>query len=68
MIQVCSVCKEIYGEKDPYEDTRETHGYCPECFEIAMAELKSIPRQTAQLLRQRLPEPGAAITPNNGMA
>ena len=33
MIQVCSLCGAQYGQKPPYEDHRETHGYCPPCNE-----------------------------------
>ena len=40
MIQICCVCKEIYGEKEPYEDKEYTHGYCSECFKLEMAKLK----------------------------
>ena len=47
MIQVFSVCKTIYGEKEPLDDKRLTHGYCPECFEIAMAEIENNSNLTA---------------------
>ena len=40
MIQVCSVCKIVYGEKEPFEDKRLTHDYCPDCFKVVMAEIK----------------------------
>ncbi|KKL68347.1 hypothetical protein LCGC14_2125840, partial [marine sediment metagenome] len=33
MIQVCSLCGAQYGQKPPYADHRETHGYCPPCNE-----------------------------------
>jgi hypothetical protein len=32
VIQICSTCKRNYGEKEPFEDRRETHGYCKGCF------------------------------------
>jgi len=32
MIRVCCVCRKKYGEKEPLEDKRETHGYCDECL------------------------------------
>ncbi|MCL6542063.1 MAG: hypothetical protein K6T87_16020 [Roseiflexus sp.] len=48
MIQICSVCKEIYGEKEPYEDRSYTHGYCPVCFEKEMNKLKK------QMLEMRI--------------
>ena len=31
MIQICSTCKRNYGEKEPFEDRRETYGYCKDC-------------------------------------
>ena len=31
MIRVCQFCREIYGEKEPLEDKRETHGSCGLC-------------------------------------
>ena len=33
MIQVCSKCRVQYGQKPPYADHGETHGYCPPCCE-----------------------------------
>lgn len=31
MIQRCSWCQTVYGEKEPLDDNRETHGVCDEC-------------------------------------
>lgn len=47
MIQICSVCKIKYGEKEPFEDTRFTHGYCQECYAVVMAELDNYPANGA---------------------
>ena len=38
MIRRCCVCKVIYGEKEPFEDKSETHGYCDPCFDKATEE------------------------------
>ncbi len=32
MVRVCLSCFRKYGEKEPFEDRTETHGYCDECF------------------------------------
>jgi hypothetical protein len=29
---VCSWCKKFMGEKEPYDDSSETHGRCAECL------------------------------------
>jgi hypothetical protein len=39
MRQVCYNCKILYGIKEPLDDDSETHGLCPECFELEMAKL-----------------------------
>lgn len=39
MRQVCYNCKILYGVKEPLDDDSETHGLCPECFELEMAKL-----------------------------
>jgi len=65
MIQICSVCKIVYGEKEPYEDKRLTHGYCPDCFKVVMAEIKNTP-----LLRRSFNDgtvPGLATTPDTAL-
>lgn len=40
MIQICVYCKKKYGEKEPYDDKRITHGACPECGKKAKDELE----------------------------
>lgn len=30
---VCSWCKKLLGEKEPFEDQSETHAKCPECLQ-----------------------------------
>jgi len=41
MKQICCVCKTIYGEKEPYDDKRLTHGYCDTCFAMAIDEISN---------------------------
>ena len=41
MIRVCCRCLKIMGEKEPFEDKRETHGYCDECFKIELAAIQA---------------------------
>ncbi len=31
---ICAVCKILIREKEPLEDERESHSYCPECVKI----------------------------------
>lgn len=38
MIRVCCGCKTVLGEKPPLEDTRITHGLCPDCFQRELDE------------------------------
>ena len=38
MIGVCSWCGKTLGEKEPYEDTRITHGICAACKDLVLAE------------------------------
>lgn len=40
MRRVCYVCKIVFGLKEPLHDNSETHGLCPECFEVEMARLE----------------------------
>ena len=47
MLQICSVCKVVYGEKEPLDDQRLTHGYCLECYKAVMAEIDDTPNLTA---------------------
>lgn len=42
MRRICYNCGTLYGFKEPIEDDSETHGLCPECFEIEMLKLKSL--------------------------
>ncbi len=41
MIQVCSYCRKIYGEKEPYGDQSLTltHGICPDCYPGVMEKM-----------------------------
>jgi len=39
MIRICCDCKKYLGEKEPLEDERITHGYCPECLERTRQEV-----------------------------
>ena len=49
MIQVCYVCKQVYGEKEPLEDRQETHGVCPACWP---GELERINKAMAEYKRE----------------
>lgn len=31
MIRICCVCGYVIGEKEPFEDPSQTHGFCPPC-------------------------------------
>ncbi len=42
MIQVCSVCGTIYGEKAPLDDQSLTHGYCPPCLDAELKKLNEL--------------------------
>ncbi len=43
MLQVCYYkgCGIIYGEKEPLSDKRETHGLCPQHFNLYLEEIKA---------------------------
>ena len=45
MRQVCADCGILYGIKKPYEDDRETHGLCPECFKWEMEKIKPLRKE-----------------------
>jgi CheY-like chemotaxis protein len=51
MIQVCCYrdCGIAYGEKEPLEDKRETHGLCPKHFEISIDEMRA---EMARIVRR----------------
>jgi len=40
MIRVCAYCCEIFGEKEPFKDKRETHGICLLCFPKVMKDIE----------------------------
>jgi len=40
--QVCYICKIVYGHKEPLDWDVETHGLCPECFEIEMKKIDAL--------------------------
>jgi hypothetical protein len=44
MIRICTsaehVGDRVFGEKEPFEDRSETHGYCPKCFPLEMAKIE----------------------------
>ena len=33
MISICSYCRKVIGEKEPFEDKRLSHGICPVCYD-----------------------------------
>lgn len=39
MFVVCAGCGQELGEKEPFEDTRISHGCCPECKEELLEEI-----------------------------
>ena len=46
MLQICSVCKTIYGEKEPLDDQRITHAIAKSVTRL-MAEIDDTPNLTA---------------------
>jgi len=42
MIRICCRCKKVMGEKAPFEDKTETHGYCDPCLAIVLEEMKKL--------------------------
>lgn len=42
MIAICANCQKTIGEKEPFEDTRVTHGICPGCLKVYIEELVSM--------------------------
>jgi len=67
MLQICSVCKVVYGEKEPLDDQRLTHGYCPECYKAVMAEIDDTPNLTAIAAESSGVSRIERQTPNNGL-
>lgn len=51
MIRICYRCKIIFGEKEPFEDHRKTHGLCDECF---IEEMNEIEAKLAEIKKARL--------------
>ena len=45
MIRVCMICKQIFGEKKPFEDKRETTGICLPCWPAEKAKLEALIEQ-----------------------
>lgn len=48
MIIQCCDCKAILGEKEPIEDKRITHTYCPNCYNKALDDIKKIKQARAK--------------------
>jgi|GEM_PF-6331880 len=40
MRQICMDCKILFGQKEPLHDNSETHGLCPECFNLRMKQIQ----------------------------
>ncbi len=40
MFRVCSLCGKQFGEKEPFENQRVTHGLCPDCLALEEEKLK----------------------------
>ena len=49
MKQVCSICGAIYGQAEPLDDERVTHGYCQECYDSAIAKVSGAGTASAGL-------------------
>lgn len=49
VVQICYVCRQKYGEKEPLDDRTETHGVCPECWP---GELKRVEDQIAKYRKE----------------
>lgn len=56
MIRVCCSVfhkgEKIFGYKEPFEDTSETHGYCELCFEKEIEKIKLL-RESQSVARGR---------------
>ena len=50
MIRICSYCKIVMGEKEPFEDKSETHGICEKC-------MKKVKKQIDEYNKNRLGNP-----------
>lgn len=42
MRRVCCICLTVFGFKEPFDRDEETHGFCPDCFEIEMMKIESL--------------------------
>jgi hypothetical protein len=40
MIRVCYLCKRTYGQKEPFEDRRASHGLCEACVPLEQARIE----------------------------
>ena len=40
MRRVCMDCNILFGIKEPLDDDSETHGLCPECFQVEMKKIE----------------------------
>jgi hypothetical protein len=60
MIRVCCYkgCGDVYGEKEPLDDNKTTHGLCPKHHEISLKEIKAEMRRTAEELSLSLSHRG----------
>ena len=53
---ICCYCKKDLGDKEPFEDTRISHGACKECADEQLAII-------ANLKAQRALENNCAVNP-----
>lgn len=58
MISVCSICHRVLGDKEPYSNTKPSHGFCLHCMAIWYAEqgLKGVELKTAMESAGRIKE------------
>jgi len=45
MIRICMRCHKVMGEKEPFEDKSETHGYCDPCLKIELRKIRRIQKK-----------------------
>jgi hypothetical protein len=41
MKRICYICRKHFGDKEPLNDTSETHGLCSACFRDQIRKIKS---------------------------
>ena len=52
---ICSWCKKLIGEKEPFDDPSETHGKCPDCLEKEKKKARGLIKEAADVTRSGFP-------------